>query len=466
MKHLFLIRHAKASRAETSRGDRDRPLRPKGQRQMEAMAEPLQRLGAFAGEIHVSTATRARQTLMSLDVALPGHGLAERAHYHEALYTFDESSLRQWLTTLDSDTDRLTVIGHNPALLALARRLGCPPSKRLPTAALLHIALPITAWRDVENQQGELVHSLSPSTASHALFKRKMPAPPRLDGTGIRKRPVLLLWHQYRTIRTLEPGVIPGHDPEFLHQYRVNLRRSRAIAEALLDMAAVPGLTRALKGLKQCARATGELRDLHVCLEVLTHTPPTEATTALSPLTIWLRGLERKAHRKLHRQLQHPTYPQTMREWRDAITSKTLTKALSGLKVRQVDHVLHKRLSRHDALLASLTPDSPDTMLHTLRKQVKRIRYLAELSPKKCKHLLSRLKERQSLLGDFQDICAQIDRLDAFSTSAQGQQLPDASDQALRHWFTLLHKRKAQLQQAILVLTPLAGENPDRPTPR
>ncbi len=133
MKHLYLIRHARAKRADV---DHERPLSGRGQRQVAAMAEPLQRLGAFTGEIHVSTALRARQTLLGLDATLPELGLAGRAHYHEALYTFEEKPLRRWLRAADLDTDHLTLLGHNPALLALAQRLSAheAPTHRRPVA--------------------------------------------------------------------------------------------------------------------------------------------------------------------------------------------------------------------------------------------------------------------------------------------------------------------------------------------
>ncbi|MCH4564803.1 CHAD domain-containing protein [Halomonas sp. EGI 63088] len=464
MKHLFLIRHARAKRAETANDDHERPLSGRGQRQVAAMAEPLHRLGAFAGEIHVSTATRARQTLLGLDAELPELGLASRAQYHEALYTFEEKPLRLWLKAADLDTDHLALIGHNPALLALAQRLSPQASKRLPTGSLLHIALPIATWRELGRHTGEVAHFLSPRVASHTLFQRKAPEPPRLDDLGTRHRIINQLEHQYRMIRALEPGVAAGHDPEFLHQYRVNLRRSRALAETLLAIIEIPRLGRALKGLKRRTRATSELRDLEVFLEPLTRQPPPEAGAALTPLIAWLHERIREARRELCHQLQRRAYARDMLEWRDTIASKGFAKALSGLQERQIDRVLRERLARHDAQLVSLTDASPDAALHKLRKRVKRIRYLAELSPERHRRLLENLKPRQERLGDFQDLCTRLDWLDAFTASAPSQDLPDASRQAVDRWLARLHECKAERRQAILTLEPLIERDSARLT--
>ncbi|MDN3521166.1 CHAD domain-containing protein [Halomonas ramblicola] len=454
MKHLYLIRHARAKRAGDV-DDHGRPLSGRGRRQVAAMAEPLQRLGAFDGEVHVSTAVRARETLMGLDAALPELGLAGRAHYHEALYAFEEKSLRRWLKATAPDADHLALIGHNPALLELARRL-CPQAAQcLPTGGLLHLALPIATWQELGRRHGEVLHCLTPRMASHALFRRQAPAPPALDGLGTRHRVITQLEHQYRMIRALEQGVAAGQDPEFLHQYRVNLRRSRALAETLLAIVEVAGLNGALKGLRRRARATSELRDLDVFLDGLDHRPPPEAGPALTPLVAWLHERAREARRELCRQLRRRAYARDMLAWRDAIASQELAGALSGLQEHQIDGVLEERLARHDAQALSLTEASTDAALHKLRKRVKRIRYLAELSPERHRHLLERLKERQALLDDFQDLCTQLDWLDTFVASSAGPELPDASHQGLEHWLTTLRVRKAELRLAILALPPL-----------
>ncbi|QTF93398.1 CHAD domain-containing protein [Halomonas sp. BM-2019] len=457
MKHLYLIRHARAKQASTDADDHERPLSVRGQHQATAMAEPMHRLGVFAGELHVSSALRARQTLLGLDAALPELGLAKRAHCLDALYTFEEKPLRRWLQVTDPATDHLALIGHNPALLELARRLCAQAPKRLPTGGLLHIALPIATWHELGRQRGELLHTLSPREASHALFQRKAPEPRPLDDLGIRQRVTDQLAHQYRMIRSLEPGVAAGHDLEFLHQYRVNLRRSRALAETLLAILEIPGLGRALKGLQRQARATSELRDLDVFLENLARLPPEATGEALRPLVTWLHERTREARRELCHRLGRRAYARDMLAWQEAIASREFAKALTHLQERQIDQALQERLARHDALLTSLNDASPDAALHQLRKRVKRIRYLAELSPARYGALLESLKVRQECLGAFQDLCTQLDWLGAFRASSPGQALAEDARQALMAWVARLQEVKAAQRREILAL-PLLRE--------
>ncbi|GGY11749.1 hypothetical protein GCM10007160_43370 [Litchfieldella qijiaojingensis] len=221
MKQLFLIRHAKSSWADGSLADHERPLKRHGRRQAEAMAKPLQALGAFDGAIHASDASRVRQTLEGFDAALPELTLSERVHYHPALYTFEEKRLRRWLKDANLDDDCLTLVGHNPALLALAQRLTNQQVERLPTGSQIHLVLPITSWQQLDKARGKVVVTLTPTETSHALFKRKAPKPPASDDSPLAKRLTRQLAHRYRMIRTLEPGVVADFDPEFLHQYRV-----------------------------------------------------------------------------------------------------------------------------------------------------------------------------------------------------------------------------------------------------
>ncbi|MCE8010070.1 MAG: CHAD domain-containing protein [Billgrantia sp.] len=457
MKHLFLIRHARAMRPDDIE-DRQRPLSPRGQCQAVAMAPALQRLGALDGELHVSSALRAQQTLQALDTTLPELGLAKRAQGHEALYTFEEKALLQWLQALDEGNDRLALIGHNPALLALAQRLSLKAPKRLPTGGLIYLTLPTDTWRDLGHHTGETRSTLSPVEVSHTLFQRKAPAPPQLGRLKAPTRIQHRLMYQYRMIRSLEAGVSAGHDPEFLHQYRVNLRRSRAIGEALLSMLDTAGLRRALKGLRRHARVTSELRDLDVMLENLIRQPAGEVRESLEPMVVWLQAQAREVRRKVRENLQRRRYAQDMQAWQELIASPQFTKALARLRTPQIDRALHERLARHDALLTSLDDATPDAAIHRLRKQVKRIRYLAELAPDAYQYLLEQLEERQERLGEFQDLCTQLDWLDSFVNARQERPLTEETRDAMRDRASQLVERKDMIRRALRELPSLADK--------
>lgn len=453
MPELYLMRHAKAKRARGDMTDHQRPLSRRGRRQAAAMARALQRWSAVGGEIHVSSAQRTRQTLEGLDAELP-ESLGERAAFHDALYAFDGQALLEWLRARPPQTERVLIIGHNPALVELARRLCREAPASLPTGGVLHLSLPEGPRRALGKHRAERISRLVPAEASHALFRRKAPRPPDLHKADLAKRIHGLLSHQHRLIRALEPGVIAGVDPEFLHQYRVNLRRSRAIGESLLATTEASGLKKALKRLKRRAQATSELRDLDVFLESLTQTPPALAEGLWGDLVDWLNAEARERHARLCRQLRGPDYAEDMRRWEDVLASRGLRKALRALEPARVEAVLAERIVRHDGDLAALSSDSDDATLHELRKTVKRIRYLAELDPLCHRAFLAGLKRRQTLLGDFQDLCTRQAWIRAF-IGATGD-APERQ-QACADWLAALEAKKQALRQEIIALEPLAS---------
>lgn len=460
MKELYLLRHAKASRANSGMEDCHRPLSRRGRRQVAAMAGPLQRLGALNGQIHVSTSTRTRQTLLGIAEQLPGASLDSHVRYTQALHTFDWKALRRWLMVLPPDCDRVMLIGHNPALTKLARWLCRQAAAELPTGGLLSLSLPLESWQDLRKHRGEWVFRLTPSEASHALFKKQAPRAPDLDRARPDKRLLGLLTHQYRMVRALESGVIAGFDPEFLHQYRINLRRSRAIGESVRAIIRVPGLGKVLKRLKHRARATSDLRDLDVFLETLDQEPASLSEQARKRLQDWLEHQARERHAALCHAMAQPGYARDMARWRRFLSDKGFRQALGAVTPEQVEAVLAERIVQHDADLVALADDSPDTSLHELRKTVKRIRYLAELDPRRHRAFLAGLKRRQTLLGEFQDHCTQQAWIHACIES-----MPDAGPSAgarkeCLDWLHSLEARKAELHRAVMALDPLQEAPP------
>ncbi|MDR5897392.1 CHAD domain-containing protein [Halomonas vilamensis] len=457
MKHLFLLRHAKSSWEDPTLADNERPLSPLGETQAAAIAAGLQHRSVFAGTVYASPAVRTQQTLAELSRALPGLALKSRAHNAPALYNVEANAIMRWLVHENPSAERITLVGHNPALEQLAQQLAPKATTKLPTLGMLHLTLPIERWEEVETLKtgGELIDRLTPLDASYALFKRKRSSSPKLKkalkNKSLPKRLQTILQHRYSLVRSLEPGVIAGEDPEFLHQYRVNLRRSRAVAEAVRAVIKVPKLKKALKRIKKRAQATSELRDLDVFLLEVSDTP--DLPNLGVPLRQWLRDAAHQRHQTLCEELANEAYQDDMQRWQTLIDSKAFARALATLTPKQIERVLKARIAQHDALLAELTPDSPSEALHELRKSVKRIRYLAELMPEQHSGFLKRLKPRQTLLGNFQDRTVQLAWLDAF---ARETPLPDTAKAELHTWRQTLIGRQQHQREQVCQLAPLA----------
>ena len=454
MQHLYVMRHAKAK--QTRGADHQRPLRKRGKRQAAAMAPLLEKWQALEGEIYVSTSARTRATLDEIAEQLPERKQLLQAHFDDALYTFEGDVLRECLKALPGNAEKVLVIGHNPALQELVSWLCKTPAHSLPTGSVLHLTLPDVPLSAMKKGCAVLAKSVTPAAASYSLFQRQQPKLSTRGHADMARRIQGLLVNQYEMIRALEPGVMAGVDPEFLHQYRVNLRRSRAIGESVLATIEVPGLKKRLKRLKRRAQATSDLRDLDVFLQHLDEAPPAGAENSRQhlkpPLKQWLLERQQEQHDAICQQLTGADYARELEDWQAFITSKAFRKALrKKLTPKRIRAVLEERIARHNYDLAALTPDAKDEALHSLRKGVKRIRYLADLDPESHQHLLSRLKHRQRLLGDFQDMCAQqawLKAFDAASTNETKQKSASASGAALK-------KQKQQLRKEVMALPPL-----------
>ena len=229
MKHLFLVRHAKSSWADETLSDRERPLSARGVSQLAPLGNALKSVGAFEGEVYSSSARRAVATLQGI---LPDTVAAERYHTLSALYTFDYRRLLAWLEE-QADAPQITLVGHNPALLELAQSLLKQPPEQLPTASVIHIRLSIKHWRQIGRGKGKLVALITPKDYSYAHFERKPKKRARTAGDDPASDIPKALHHQLDRLRQLERGVALGLDDEFPHQYRIAIRRSRAIAESM-----------------------------------------------------------------------------------------------------------------------------------------------------------------------------------------------------------------------------------------
>ena len=166
MKQLHLIRHAKSSWDDPSLGDHQRPLNARGQQASVLMGTAMSMHLKDTPAVFVSSAVRAQQTFQGLVsgwTALEG----TVSTTDDRLYTFDAHDLIAWLSAADDRLDHMAVIGHNPALSALARLLYPQLTRsRLPTATWLWLSFDNVSWRSVVEspEKAELVRLCTPKT--------------------------------------------------------------------------------------------------------------------------------------------------------------------------------------------------------------------------------------------------------------------------------------------------------------
>jgi phosphohistidine phosphatase len=163
---LYVLRHAKSSWGDATLDDRDRPLAPRGQRAVKALAQYVETTGIQPAIVICSSALRTRETLDG--VAPEGERLIE-----PALYSASASDLLDRLHQIPEETPSVMVIGHNPTLQILVLRLadGKGPvadgsdlhavRHKFPTGALATLSFAGT-WSELGPGGAELVALVRP----------------------------------------------------------------------------------------------------------------------------------------------------------------------------------------------------------------------------------------------------------------------------------------------------------------
>jgi phosphohistidine phosphatase len=158
MKTLLILRHAKSSWAG-SNPDHQRPLNSRGRRDAPRIGRLLREEDLVPDLILTSTAARALETAELVADASGFGGPLEklRAFYHAPAEIFLET-----LRSLSGDFERVMIVAHNPGLEELLAEL-TGEDELLPTAALAHVALPISSWRHLRaGETAELVNLWRP----------------------------------------------------------------------------------------------------------------------------------------------------------------------------------------------------------------------------------------------------------------------------------------------------------------
>lgn len=249
-------------------------------------------------------------------------------------------------------------------------------------------------------------------------------------------------------------GVVADIDSEFLHAYRVNLRKTRSLL-SLLKKALPPATMDKLKPrLAAMAGATNALRDLDVYL-LAQHQYrallPTEFGAGMDQLA------ERVAQRRAAEQqrvavhLLSPAYQADVDACLAELSRHALLATPTGAKpvLRVVRRQLLKRYAAIAAQVRLIPRDCADDALHAVRIECKKLRYLieffAELLPKKrVTRMLADLKQMQSVLGEFNDFSVQIGFLAGFRDGADA---PMA--QALSGLTAVLHLKMLAARERI-----------------
>jgi len=338
-------------------------------------------------------------------------------------------------TRLAVVSQRVGAPGAEPSL-PLRPVLVIPPGPRAAAVSAL-----CAAWPDCEPAPPDRIAAvLEPLGRSPRDYSGKVKVP--LDGSlPSRDAARALLLHLMGTLEANIPGVRDDLDPEFLHDLRVAVRRTRSALgqiKGVLPPATTARFTREFAWLQEL---TGPARDLDVYvleLPALGLLLPPRPRRSLGPLARLLERRRHQAYVELSRGLDTPRFARLLVDWRAFLLQPT-PKRPSGapnalrpcaeLAVKRID-TLHRRALREGAAISAASPAGE---LHELRKTCKKLRYLVEffhslLDRDAAEAAVVALKGLQDTLGRFQDLQVQADALLGYARelAREGKAAPPA----------------------------------------
>lgn len=162
MKSLTLIRHAMSSQDFPLLGDFERPLNPRGRRDVPVMAQRLAATITAPVSLVSSPATRALTTAQGFAEAFAVEDASIRLE--PRIYEATPGTLLHLVNTLPDADDQVLMFGHNPGFSELARLLSqdALPFGELPPCGCLLLAFDIARWQDLTPDSGRLRDFLTP----------------------------------------------------------------------------------------------------------------------------------------------------------------------------------------------------------------------------------------------------------------------------------------------------------------
>jgi len=222
-----------------------------------------------------------------------------------------------------------------------------------------------------------------------------------------------------------EHGIKNDIDTEFLHDYRVAIRRTRSILRQLKGVYDQQETAFYLTAFKELGKKTNQLRDSDVYLlheETYYNYLPPFLQSSLKSFFIDIAASRKKLHKQFCSYLASSDYKLFLHKWNTFVHRDSLpdslqapTASLSTSTVAQGSiKKAWKKVIRHGRHISSETTDAE---LHALRIDCKKLRYLLEFfasifPPKNIVPVIRKMKELQENLGDFVDFSVQLQFLD------------------------------------------------------
>jgi len=278
----------------------------------------------------------------------------------------------------------------------------------------------------LEKRQGDILAALESNLSKYPLdysSKINVHLKPEMLAPHATK---LLLKNLFQTMRANEFGIIEDIDTEFLHDFRVAVRRTRSALGQIKEVFPDDVTNEFKAKFSEIGKATNELRDLDVYLlteDSYKNMLPDDLRKGLDPMFVSLAEKRAEALKKCASFLKSDRYKEITSSWDVFLNSEEPGSELARNAETQIVHVakehIWKKYSKTIKLGSKITSSTPDPKLHSLRIECKKLRYLLEfftsLFPEEeMKNIIKHLKKLQDNLGDFNDLHVQQESLKSF----------------------------------------------------
>lgn len=227
------------------------------------------------------------------------------------------------------------------------------------------------------------------------------------------------------------PGVLQDLDSEFLHDFRVAVRRTRSLLSLLKKHLPAKETQHFQAEFKWLGSITGQVRDLDVYLlqtEEYQSMLPESLQPGLGYFFEDLARQKKKELRLLEKNLSLDRFARLLGEWQQFLNSLPSREDFpAGKKLcrKVAERIIRKRFKRILSHGRQVQANTPDAALHELRIEAKKFRYLLEFFRSLFRHqeveaYLRQLKKLQNNLGDFNDLSIQQEMLVSYKANLAG----------------------------------------------
>lgn len=270
-----------------------------------------------------------------------------------------------------------------------------------------------------------------------------------------------ILQHLLSAMERNEPGMLASLDSEFLHDYRVAVRRMRSLLSQMKNALPKKDVEFFRTETAWLGTLTTPARDLDVYLlefPALQNSLPDEMHEALLPFREFVIQQQQQAYQEVAQGLASERYKKFKQAMQDFFrreinaTDGTAPKAKQEIHDQAGERIwrCYRRVTKE---AEQLSVDSPAQDFHELRKSCKKLRYLLEffqnLYPgKDIARLITQLKGLQDNLGEFQDMDVQSHALHDFARQMAQQGVTNSDTfMAMGVLADGMEQRKKQLKQ-------------------